>query len=63
MEAVQTVTLQCPNCWELVEIVVDYSEAEQEIIEDCSVCCSPMVIAISTGDDEELHAEARLENG
>jgi hypothetical protein len=63
MEAVQTVTLQCPNCWELVEIVVDYSEAEQEIIEDCSVCCSPMVIAISTGDDEELYAEARLENG
>lgn len=63
MEALQTVLLQCPNCWEQVEIVVDCLDAEQEIVEDCSVCCSPMVIAISAGDDDELHAVARLENG
>jgi hypothetical protein len=63
MEALQTVLLQCPNCWEQVEIVVDYEDAEQEIIEDCSVCCGPMIIAITAGDDDELHAAARLENG
>jgi hypothetical protein len=63
MEALQTVLLQCPNCWEQVEIVVDCLDAEQEIIEDCSVCCSPMIIAITAGDDEQLHAAARLENG
>lgn len=63
MEALQTVLLQCPNCWEQVEIVVDYEDAEQEIVEDCSVCCSPMVIALTAGDDDELHAAARLENG
>lgn len=63
MEALQTISLQCPNCWERVEIVVDYEDAEQEIIEDCSVCCSPMIIALHAGDDEELQAEARPENG
>lgn len=63
MEALQTVMLQCPNCWEQVEIVVDCLDAEQEIVEDCSVCCSPMIIAIHAGDDEELHGEARMENG
>lgn len=63
MEALQTVLLQCPNCWEQVAIVVDYEEAEQEIIEDCSVCCSPMVIALSAGDDDTLHAVVRMENG
>lgn len=63
MEALQTVLLQCPNCWEQVEIVVDYEDAEQEIVEDCSVCCSPMIIAITAGDDDELHAAARPENG
>lgn len=63
MEALQTVLLQCPHCWEQVAIVVDCLDADQEIIEDCSVCCSPMVIAISAGDDDELHAVARQENG
>lgn len=62
MEALQTVLLQCPNCWKQVEIVVDCQDAEQEIIEDCSVCCSPMVIAISAGDDDQLHAEAWMES-
>jgi hypothetical protein len=62
MEALQTILLQCPNCWEQVEIVVDYLDAEQEIIEDCSVCCSPMVVMVSVGDDDALHAETRLEN-
>lgn len=63
MEALQTVLLQCPNCWEKVQIVVDYEDAEQEVVEDCSVCCSPMIIAITAGDDDELHATARVENG
>jgi hypothetical protein len=63
MHAVQTILLECPHCWEQVELVVDCLVAEQEFVEDCSVCCSPMVVMVSVGDDDELHAETRMENG
>lgn len=63
MEALQTVLLQCPHCWEHIDILVDCTEAAQTIVEDCAVCCGPIVIDIWIDDDEELRAEARMENG
>lgn len=39
-------TVQCPYCWESIEIVVDLSLGEQEYIEDCSVCCHPITLHI-----------------
>ena len=63
MGALQTVMLQCPHCWEHVEKLADCSVAHETIVEDCSVCCGPMVINISMDEDEELGAEARMANG
>lgn len=63
MEALQTVLLQCPHCWEPVELLVDCSVPDQEIVEDCSVCCSPILVTLTLGEDDELHADARMENG
>lgn len=42
----ETTTVQCPYCWESIEIVVDLSLGEQEYIEDCSVCCHPITFRI-----------------
>ncbi len=42
----ETQTVQCPYCWETIEIVVDLSIGEQEYIEDCSVCCNPITFHI-----------------
>ena len=37
----------CPYCGERIEIVIDLSMgAEQSYIEDCFVCCRPMVLTI-----------------
>jgi hypothetical protein len=63
MEMLQTVVLQCPNCWEQVEIIVDCSLEAQEYVEDCDVCCSPMVISVASTDEGEIDVEARMENG
>ena len=35
----------CPYCGEMIEILVDISVGEQQYIEDCSVCCSPILMS------------------
>jgi hypothetical protein len=62
MEPVQTANLQCPYCWEQIEIVVDCTVIEQEYVEDCGVCCSPVVISVTASGDGEVLVEARMEN-
>lgn len=41
----------CPYCGELIEVIVDLSVEHQEYVEDCSVCCRPIVLCVSAGDD------------
>ena len=48
----------CPYCWEEISMVLDLSAPDQEYVEDCEVCCRPMVIAF-TEEDGEVVAEAR----
>lgn len=62
MEVLQSVLLQCPHCWEQIEIVVDCSVERQEYVEDCDVCCSPIVVTVSSSDDGAPGVEARMEN-
>lgn len=39
-------TVQCPYCWEFIELLVDTSGGEQEYVEDCSVCCNPITVRV-----------------
>lgn len=51
----------CPYCGEPIELVIDPSEEEQEYIEDCFVCCRPIVVnTYAVGD--EVSIEVRSEN-
>ncbi len=56
-------TYQCACCGEENETFVDPSGGEvQEYVEDCRVCCRPMVIkvrwnAVSEGWDIEVYQE------
>ena len=38
--------IDCPNCGETVEIVLDSSIIQQQYTEDCFVCCSPIIITV-----------------
>jgi hypothetical protein len=62
MEMLQSVELQCPYCGEHIEITVDCSEPSQEYVEDCSVCCNPMLLSILAFGTEDIQVEARAEN-
>lgn len=55
-------TIYCPYCGEHIDVLVDCSVESQEYVEDCSVCCRPIVIAVSSLDGELLSLQARSEN-
>ncbi len=53
MNGLETTQIQCPYCWETFETVVDCSVVEQQYVEDCYVCCQPIVFQV-TSDGEQI---------
>ena len=37
----------CPHCGAAITMLLDLSVRGQEYVEDCEVCCTPLVIAYS----------------
>ncbi len=54
MYELQNSTIQCPYCWETIEILVDCSVESQQYIEDCQVCCRPINIAVTMSGDSPI---------
>jgi len=55
-----TMHLQCPWCGERFEAVVDASAGDAEYVEDCPVCCRPIVFRLEAdadGDVQRLRAD------
>ncbi|MES9945512.1 MAG: CPXCG motif-containing cysteine-rich protein [Candidatus Thiodiazotropha sp.] len=44
MNLLQASLIDCPYCGERIELLIDTSEPQQVIIEDCSVCCRPITL-------------------
>lgn len=34
----------CPHCWQQITMLIDTSVRQQTYIEDCEVCCNPIMI-------------------
>jgi len=62
MQSLQTENVQCPYCWEQIEVVVDCSIDDQEYIEDCSVCCKPIVFSVLVSEGEIISIDGRSED-
>jgi hypothetical protein len=45
-----TQIVDCPYCGESIELVIDDSVEAQEYVEDCSVCCRPINLAITVDE-------------
>jgi hypothetical protein len=46
--------IACPYCGESIEVAVDTSAGSQSYIEDCQVCCRPIVMRLVVeGEDGE----------
>jgi len=61
MNIVEEMELMCPYCGEILTVLVDCSVEAQSYVEDCQVCCQPMVLDISV-DDGEVALQARRED-
>ena len=62
MDDSQTADLTCPYCGEEIEVAVDCSVRRQVYVEDCQVCCRPIVITLVCADGEIESIEARTED-
>ncbi|MEO6390400.1 MAG: CPXCG motif-containing cysteine-rich protein [Pyrinomonadaceae bacterium] len=51
----------CPYCWQTITMVLDLSVAAQEYVEDCEVCCQPILIAYASDGEEVTSFEAQPE--
>ena len=60
---IQHESITCPYCWETIEIALDLSVEEQQYVEDCSVCCRPIVIAYRTEGESLSSLEVAPESG
>lgn len=55
--------VQCPYCGEYFELLVDGSVPRQEYVEDCEVCCRPIVFQVKVdGPDGIVNVVASREN-
>ena len=47
-------SIGCPYCGETIEILIDSSDLGQQYIEDCQVCCKPIILFVSESINGEL---------
>lgn len=60
---IEEANLVCPYCGETITVVVDKSAGDQNYVEDCSVCCQPIVVSLTISVDGEIGSiEAQPEN-
>ena len=62
MQPLQPETIGCPYCGEQIDVLVDCSAGSQEYVEDCSVCCRPIVVRFAVEEGELVGLEGRAEN-
>jgi hypothetical protein len=51
----------CPSCFQSIELVIDGTVPHQRYVEDCEVCCEPMIVEIDATGAEPI-VEVNREN-
>ena len=50
----------CPYCWQIITMLLDLSVSRQEYVEDCEICCRPILIAYESNGEDLLSFEAQV---
>lgn len=61
MELAQS-RVSCPYCGEPITLLVDHGDIGVEYIEDCQVCCQPMLVLVFQSDNVSLNVQVRRED-
>ncbi len=59
IDALVEYAVTCPWCWESFDVLIDVTAGDQGYIEDCSVCCHPVELAIRVDTDAAPAVEAQ----
>lgn len=55
-------TYVCDSCGEEIVVPLDVSAGRhQDYVEDCPICCNPMVLHVDLDDDGGAHVESEHE--
>ena len=55
-------SIGCPYCGENITILLDDSLPDQQYIEDCQVCCRPIIMNVTVDSDGDASVMAMAEN-
>lgn len=55
-------TVACPYCGEAIAVLIDPQDAGDEYIEDCQVCCRPILFNVALDSMGNLSVTVRDEN-
>lgn len=50
-------SVQCPYCWEAIDVMVEDCGETQQYIEDCQVCCRPINVVVRRDHNDEVQVE------
>ncbi|MDO8861630.1 CPXCG motif-containing cysteine-rich protein [Haliea sp. E1-2-M8] len=62
MESLKEQIVGCPYCGEAIEVLIDHQEAGHQYIEDCQVCCRPIIFDVTVDALGNLSVTVRDEN-
>ena len=62
MQTLKEEVIDCPYCGETLHVLLDQQEAGHEYVEDCQVCCKPIIFAVWLDSLGELSVSVRDEN-
>lgn len=62
MESLEEQSVSCPYCGEIIDVLVDYEDAGDEYVEDCQVCCKPIVFNVALDSMGRAFVSVRDEN-
>jgi len=62
MESLEEHIVFCPYCGEAIDVLIDIQEVGHEYIEDCQVCCKPIIFSVATDPAGNLTVSVRDEN-
>jgi len=54
--------VQCPGCGETIPLQLDLSAGSQEYVEDCPVCCQPMLVRLRVAAGGDYAVDVKREN-
>ena len=63
MTGIESALVRCPNCGEMISVLVDTSDAGEAYVEDCQVCCRPIrMLAVCDDAGNLLRVDASSED-